>query len=143
MSESDRRAAVIAEACTWLGTPYHHQARLKGAGVDCAQILIAVYANTGMIDEFDTGYYPPDWMLHREEERYLGFVLERAHEVPEPQPGDIVLYKFGRCFSHAGIVIDWPQIIHSYRGLGVVYGEGDNGVFAGREHKFFSLWGDK
>ena len=63
--------------------------------------------------------------------------------VAEPLPGDIVLYKFGRCFSHAGIVIAWPQIIHSYRGLGVVYGEGDGGVFVGRDRKFFSLWGDQ
>ncbi len=140
MSEAAQRAAVLAEARTWLGTPYHHRARIKCAGVDCAQILIAVYASVGLIDEFDPGYYPSDFMMHRDEERYLGFVLERAHEVHEPLPGDIVLYKFGRCFSHAGIVIDWPQIIHSYRGLGVVYGEGDNGVFSGREKKFFSLW---
>ena len=26
------RYAVVTEARTWLGTPFHHQARLKGVG---------------------------------------------------------------------------------------------------------------
>ena len=25
---------AVAEALTWLGTPYHHQGRVKGVGVD-------------------------------------------------------------------------------------------------------------
>ena len=83
MTEKQQRTAVLDEARSWLGTPYHHRACVKGAGVDCAQILIAVYANAGLIQAFDTGDYPPDWMLHREEERYLGFVLDHAHEVAE------------------------------------------------------------
>lgn len=37
--ELQQRAAVIAEAESWLSTPYHHEARIKGHGVDCAQIL--------------------------------------------------------------------------------------------------------
>lgn len=35
---SEQRAAVAQEALAWLGTPYHHHARIKGVGVDCAQI---------------------------------------------------------------------------------------------------------
>ena len=27
--------AIIAEARSWLGTPWHHQASLKGVGCDC------------------------------------------------------------------------------------------------------------
>ncbi len=33
---------VVRTARTWLGTPYHHQGRLKGVGVDCAGLLIGV-----------------------------------------------------------------------------------------------------
>ena len=29
------RAAVVTEAKTWIGTPFHHAARVRGAGVDC------------------------------------------------------------------------------------------------------------
>lgn len=137
------REAVVAEARTWLKTPYHHRAAIKGAGVDCAQILVEVYSACGLIPHFDTGDYPPDWMMHREEERYLGFVLDYAHEVETPKPGDVVLYKVGRCFAHGGIVVDWPTIIHaSNRDRGVVLGEGLGGWLADREVKFFSLWSD-
>jgi cell wall-associated NlpC family hydrolase len=33
---------VIAEARTWIGTPYHHQQCVKGHGVDCAQLVAGV-----------------------------------------------------------------------------------------------------
>jgi hypothetical protein len=32
MSQAAERRAVIAEAMTWKGTPWHHRARIKGAG---------------------------------------------------------------------------------------------------------------
>jgi hypothetical protein len=37
------KRAQVQEALTWLGIPYHHHARVKGVGVDCAQLLCAVY----------------------------------------------------------------------------------------------------
>lgn len=33
------RAAVVAEARTWVGTPYAHQAALKGVGCDCGGLI--------------------------------------------------------------------------------------------------------
>ena len=33
---------VVRQARTWLNTPYHHQGRLKGVGVDCAGLAIRV-----------------------------------------------------------------------------------------------------
>jgi cell wall-associated NlpC family hydrolase len=41
---ADTRARVVALARTWLGTPYHHQASLRGAGADCLGLLRGVYA---------------------------------------------------------------------------------------------------
>ena len=120
MTETDKRAAVVAEAHTWLRTPYQHHARVKGAGVDCGQILIAVYAATGVIEEFDPGEYPSDWMFHREEERYLGFVTERCKPVEAPLPGDIVVVKFCRGVSPGGSVTQGPEFRPSYLGQGGV-----------------------
>lgn len=137
-----KRQAVVDAAMSWLKTPYHHRARVKGAGVDCAQILIAVYTEAGVIDEFDPGEYPPDWMMHRSEERYLGFVLDRAAQVDDPLPGDVALYKVGRCFSHAAIVVGWPQIIHaSNRDRMVCLADGTQGWLAGREVQFWRAQG--
>jgi cell wall-associated NlpC family hydrolase len=141
-SVAEQRAAVVAEAMTWLRTPYHHLARVKGAGVDCAQILIAVYAAASVIDAFDPGFYVHDWMLHRSEEIYLGWVEKYAHCVEVPQPGDIALYRFGRTVSHAAIVVDWPTVIHAHLpDRMVVLADAEKGELPGRLFGFYSLWG--
>lgn len=122
--EAEQRACVVAAARGWVGTPYHHRARIKHHGVDCAQILIAVYAEVGLIDDFDPGVYPRDWHLHRSEERYAGWVGQLAPEYSldrrTPYPGDIVLFKHGRTFSHGAIVTAWPRVVHAFAGAGLV-----------------------
>ena len=140
--EQRQRQAVVEEAKTWLRTPYHHMAQVKGAGVDCVTFLTAVYRIVGLVPEIAIEYYPQHWHLHRGDELYLGGLEKYARLVEEPTVGNIVIYKFGRCFSHGGIVLDWPMIIHAYASAGMVtYGEGDLGELAGREHRFYSLWG--
>jgi len=120
VSETEMRAAIVAEARSWLGTPYHHQARVRGVGVDCAMLLAEVYEKAGAIPHLPTPEYPADWMLHRSAERYIGFVLEHAREItgppqgPTPLPGDIVLWRVGRCFAHGAIVTEWPLVIHAF-----------------------------
>ena len=106
--------AIVAEALTWLGTPWHHMARVRGAGVDCAQFLIGVYSAVGLVPEFDTGHYPHDWHLHRDETRFLDFLLQHAEPTDEPLPGDVVMFRYGRHAAHGGIVIAWPLIIHAW-----------------------------
>src|SRR4051794_8469193 len=84
---SARRVAIVTEAETWLGTPFHHQGRVKGAGVDCAMLLAEVYHRCGFVPHIDPGHYPPDWHLHRDAERYLEKVMPYAHEIaglPKP-----------------------------------------------------------
>ena len=115
------RAAVVRCAREWLRTPYHHRGRVKSAGVDCAMLLAEVYAEAGLVEHLDIPHYPPDWHLHRDAERYLGVLLNHAVEIAgPPAPGDIALWRFGRCFSHGAIVIEWPVVIHAYLGRGCV-----------------------
>jgi NlpC/P60 family putative phage cell wall peptidase len=140
-SVSEQRAAVITEARGWLRTPYHHAARVKGAGVDCAMLPAAVYRAVGLIPDFPVAHYPPDWHLHRDAERYLDVVTRHAVEVPAPTgPGDFVLFRWGRCFAHGAIVVDWPAIIHAVLHVGVVLDRGDTGRLAERPRRFFTLW---
>lgn len=140
--EAAQRAAVVAEARSWLGTPYHHLGDIKGAGVDCAMFLVRVYVDAGMVPAFDPRPYPTDWHLHRGEERYLGVVLDRAHEVASPKPGDIALYRFGRALSHSAIVLDWPNVIHAQVRIGCIYSDSfHDEPLASRTPRFFSLWG--
>lgn len=134
------RQQIVTEARRWLGTPYHHQGQVMGAGVDCAFLLIRVYHAVGLIPDIDPRPYPPDWHLHRDAERYLGWVRLYAHPVEVPQPGDIALFRFGRCISHGAIVISWPQILHAYRGEGCVLADvARNPQLSRRLAGFFSL----
>ncbi|MDY7537682.1 NlpC/P60 family protein [Undibacterium sp. RTI2.1] len=134
-----KRAQIVAEAQTWLGTKYHHQGRVKGAGVDCAMLLIEVYHRLGLIPDIDPRPYPHDWHFHRDDERYLGWVKQYAKPVDVPMPGDVVLFQFMRCVSHGAIVVQWPQVIHSYVTEGVVLADASSGVLGKRVRGFYSL----
>ena len=143
----EERAAVVAEARSWIGTPYHHAADVKGAGVDCAMILVRVFCDLGLVAPFDPRPYTRDWMLHRDDERYLGFLLARAREVAEPDPGDVILFRFGRCFAHGGIVTRRRPltVVHAFApARGVLEAEIErNAELAERlgRAKFASTWG--
>lgn len=134
------RSLVVAAARGWIGTPYHHRARLKNAGVDCGQILIAVYSEVGLIEEFDPESYPADWMMHKNQERYLKNIETYAKKVSrEPRPGDIALFRFGRCISHGGIVTEWPSLVHAYKPAGMVIEENIETNFD-LKNRFVGTW---
>lgn len=141
---TDLRQRVADEARRWLRTPYHHQGRVLGAGVDCAMLLIEVYHACGLIPRIDPRPYPADWHLHRSEERFLGWVERLAKPVDQPGMGDLALYRFGRCASHGAIVLDWPHVIHaSLREGEVVIADATRSadlIKPGRSAGFFTLF---
>lgn len=143
MMTAELRAAIVREAISWIGTPYHHEGRVKGAGVDCAMLLAEVYVRVGVIRPVTVEHYPHDWHMHHSEELYLT-VVERCggRLLPEgelPQPGDIVMYRIGKCLSHAGIVVEWPRIVHALINQNVQYGEGDGGSLGKRIAGFWRI----
>ncbi|MGH7075553.1 MAG: NlpC/P60 family protein [Stellaceae bacterium] len=142
MSAQDRDA-IVAEARSWIGTPYRHMGRAKGAGggVDCAQLVYLVYRASGLVEEIPLSAYPRDFMLHRGAERYLDAVTTHAHETAAPAPGDVVLFRIGRLYAHGAIVDEpgWPRIIHAwYAARAVVTDRGDRGQLGARPKRFFS-----
>lgn len=122
---------LIEAARSWTGTPYHHRARVKGAGVDCGQLIIMAHVEAGLIDPVETGYYSSDWHLHRDQDRYIEFVeryLGRFDDVElsidarvaenanlELPGASVVVFRVGRTFSHGGIVTKWPNMVHAYQ----------------------------
>lgn len=139
---TEQRAEVIRAAKEWLRTPYHHMARVKGVGADCAMFPLAVYQECGILPaDFIPPEYSMQWHLHRSEEMYLKtiepFVMEKHGP---PLPADFAVFKFGRAFSHGAIVVEWPLIIHSYIPHGVVLADAQrDGELLNRETKFFEV----
>jgi cell wall-associated NlpC family hydrolase len=144
MTETEQRAAVVAEARKWIGTPYHNCADLKGVGVDCGMLLVRVFCDLGLIEKFDPRPYPADWHLHRSEERYLGFVRRFGKPVEVPAPGDVAMFKYGRCAAHGGVVtrLSPLTIVHAYRPAGLVLEDEVEATAAikKRMHGFYSYW---
>jgi cell wall-associated NlpC family hydrolase len=145
-SEDAQRAAIVATARTWIGTPYHNCADIKGVGVDCGMLIVRVFVDSNLCAPFDPRPYPADWHLHRAEERYLGFVFDRCCEVAEPGAGDVMVFRYGRCYSHGGIVTNARPlaIVHAYHPARRVLEEEivHNTVLCdpARKPRFFSYW---
>ena len=143
MNEEADRAAIVAEARSWIGTKYAHRGRAKGrdGGIDCAQSIYMIYRACNLCPEMPLTEYTPDFFMHRGVEQYMQTVLGYCREVTEPQPGDIALFKIGRIFAHGGIVTQWPDIIHADRKARLVLEDrADQSWLRGRQVKFFSRW---
>jgi len=142
--EAELRQLIVKEALEFIGTPYHHHGRIKGAGVDCAMLPAEVMHAAGVVPRLEPEY-SPQWMLHRDEEQYLAWVRPYAREITreEVQPGDLAIWKFGRTYSHSAIVIDPPTVIHAMQRAGaVVLGDMDrDGDLIGRPVLYFSVFG--
>lgn len=124
------RESVVAEARSWLRTPYHKGARVKGAGVDCGTILFEVYRVAGFISAEDQKVFEQlvpikqDWFCHTTEEKYIKLVLRHAHKVLEDisyatlkaAPGNVAVTHHspdGKIWNHGGLITKWPMVIHS------------------------------
>lgn len=139
MSEAEQRERVVAEARSWFGVPWQHMGRSRG-GVDCGGLLLVVFkALELMPQDFETGYYPPDFMMHTDEQRFVGFVERFCDKVERtPRDADIVLFKVGRVIAHCAIVDTWPRVIHAVRQGGKVeYDDADTGPLRA---KFAGVW---
>lgn len=149
MTIDEQRKLVVDETFKWLGTPYHPNARVLGAGVDCATLLAEVYPTALGWEPITLPHYSSQWHLHHSEEMYLAAVdkvvgVYGGGEVPNVTgPGDVVVWKIGRTFSHGAIVIKWPCVIHASLQARCVEMVNDvmlHGEVMGREMKVFSPW---
>ena len=120
--EAQGRAAFINEALSWIGTPFRDCADVKGpnGAVDCAMLLVRSAVDTGRVPPFDPRPYSPRHMIHRSEQVFVGW-LERlgAREVERPQVGDVVVWQFGRSFSHGAVLVNTEEVAHAYAAAGM------------------------
>jgi cell wall-associated NlpC family hydrolase len=126
---ADWRDLVLAEARTWLHTPYQHKGMVKGVGVDCGGLLYAVYGQFfGPFNKPFPTDYAPDWALHQDGEIYLDFIMDYVEPVPGPVPAGIAVFQVGRNYSHGAVCSHHGKYIHSWgrNGQGAVVETGLN-----------------
>lgn len=107
------REQIVAKAREYLGTPFHHQGRVKKAGIDCIGLLVGVAKELGVF-HYDRTDYPrlPDGKSLMAE---LRKVLDEI-KIEEARPGDVLVFWFSRSTrhpQHVGIKTDLG-VIHTY-----------------------------
>ena len=108
------RADIVALARGWLGTPYHHQASLKGAGCDCLGLIRGVYGEACGQPAETPPPYSRDWAEASARET----MIEAAgrHFTPiapgNAEPGDVLIFRLrpGAMAKHCAIISCAPGI---------------------------------
>ena len=135
------RNKVVVEAKSWVGTPHRHYTLNKGLGTDCGMFIIGVYAKLGLIKEEKPDFYPEDWAWHKPVGEMFELIVQKycvEIKKEEMQPGDLILYQFGKCLSHSSLLLKDDFIIHSERGVGVTISNRYSTRWYKRERKYYS-----
>jgi NlpC/P60 family putative phage cell wall peptidase len=99
---------IVRLARGWIGTPYLHQASVKGVGCDCLGLLRGVWREMGRGEPEELPNYAPDWDdTAKAETLYMG-LRRHLREAPVVEPGVIALFRMvprGPA-KHCGIVAE-------------------------------------
>lgn len=117
------RSQIIAEARAWIGTPYRHQASLRGVGCDCLGLVRGVWRALIGAEPQAAPAYSRDWAEAAREETLAE--AARAHLVEiaptDFQPGDVLLFRYRDRYpaKHAAIVSAPDLMVHAHDGAAV------------------------
>lgn len=118
---------VINAARAYIGTPFRHQGRVKGLGVDCVGLVAGVATDLGLTVLDRTGYGRQPY--RGELEAALDEQPMLARVFGEPEPGDVLVMGFAGPPQHVGILTDNGTMIHAWESAGKV-----------TEHTFSGSW---
>lgn len=118
---------ILAAARECIGTPFWHQGRQVGIGLDCAGVAVHVANRIGIncLDVAGYGRTPVSGQLERALDEQPG--LQRIF-INDRQPGDLLLMRFASDPQHLAIFAE-DTIIHAYEHVGQCC-----------EHRLSSLW---
>lgn len=114
------RAAIVAAARGWIGTPYRHQASLRGVGCDCLGLVRGVWRELYGVEPEPVGPYAPDWALSTQAEPLLDAAhrIGAARDAAAIAPGDVLLFRWRARLpaSHLGLAVTATTMIHAHDG---------------------------
>lgn len=116
-------ADIVAEARAWIGTPYRHQASLKGVGCDCLGLLRGVWRELFGTEPELAPPYAPDWAEASGAETLAEAARRHlvAIAITDTAPGDVVLFRWraGLPAKHAAIITTPGRMVHAHDGAAV------------------------
>jgi len=112
------RSAIVAEALSWIGTPYHQQASVKGAGCDCLGLIRGVWRGVYGTEPEAPPPYSPDWAEATGQETMLAAARRNLVETPieAAREGDVLVFRWRTELpaKHAGVLIAPDRVLHAY-----------------------------
>ncbi len=106
------KSQIVEKAHEYIGTPFRHQGRIKGVGIDCAGLAIELAKELGL-----------PWVDRRGYDRTgtgtenMRILIETILlKTSKPEPGDLVLFHYfnKKIAQHLGIWTSATQFIHAY-----------------------------
>jgi NlpC/P60 family putative phage cell wall peptidase len=117
---------IVAEARSWVGTPYQHQCSTKGAGTDCLGLVRGVWRAVLGPEPEVVPPYTSDWAEPSAQEVLLAAALRCLCPKPMDAParGDVLLFRMNdrAIAKHLGIQssLNPARFVHAYTGHGVI-----------------------
>jgi cell wall-associated NlpC family hydrolase len=132
--------ALVTEARRWLGTPFRHQGRIRGEGVDCIGLVLEPARALGLTDYRPAAYgrLPDGGTIRDELARHLTTVARS-----DMRPGDVLLLAAPLSPSHLALVGELGALtmIHASGPIGRVVEHGIDDTWAGRIRGVFRFPG--
>lgn len=118
------RPEIVAAARRWIGTPYVHQASLRGVGTDCLGLLRGVWREVVGPEPEVVPSYTRDWSEPSGEEALWAAALRHLGPGLDA-PGDVLLFRMrrGSVAKHVGILAragEGASFVHAYSGHSVI-----------------------
>lgn len=129
---------VVDCARSYVGTPFQHQARIKGLGLDCIGLILCVARDLGIADSEGAQIDPHEYPAYSADPLHGAVHAECCRRLirkplSEMRAGDIVTMRVPIEPCHVGIIADRGgvlYIIHAYNG----------GTFKTVEHILDDAW---
>lgn len=115
-----RRSDIVAAARGWLGTPYVHQASLKGVGCDCLGLVRGVWREVLGAEPEIVPAYSSGWAEAGAGEALAAAGRRNLIEIPctDYRDGDVLLFRWRPHLpaKHAGIAVAGTRMVHAQDG---------------------------
>jgi NlpC/P60 family putative phage cell wall peptidase len=114
---------VITIARSWIGTPYIHQASLKGVGCDCLGLLRGVWRELHGSEPELPPSYSADWAEASGRETMAEAAARhmQAIDIVDFAAGDVILFRWreGLPAKHCAISTSGGTMVHAHDGAAV------------------------
>jgi NlpC/P60 family putative phage cell wall peptidase len=111
------RDIIVAAARGWIGTPYIHQASLRGVGADCLGLVRGVWREVAGSEAEMPPPYQPDWAEHGKVEALADGMRRHLIGIPatDYEAGDVLLFRWRAYLpaKHAGIATGPGFMVHA------------------------------